>query len=174
MIIVFEGIDCCGKTTLANYVSRKYNIPIYNRYKYTNKKEWENMMNLQHIIEINEINLLKHIDRANVNIILDRFIPTFVIYHKIFKRKSDISYINSYRFKNIIYLYIYVDRQVLLNRYYNRKDHNINDINIYNKLYDAYNMYYQKNKDKMYFIDNSYDLSYSKRQLRTILDKIIG
>lgn len=64
-IIILEGIDRVGKSTLANIISNTFNIPIYKHIYNTNPENMNNNLETQKMFEILNV--------YNKNIIFNRF-----------------------------------------------------------------------------------------------------
>lgn len=75
MVIIVEGIDRIGKSTLCNKLSGKFKIPIFRHsgtipyYKMTNEQETDKILNLIQLISI-----------TNSSVIFDRFYITDFVY----------------------------------------------------------------------------------------------
>ena len=85
MIIIIEGVDRVGKTTLCNKLSRKFNIPIH---KYKGIISYDNMHNDEETDKT--LGLIQLIKETNANIIFDRsYISDYV--YGILQRGYDIA-----------------------------------------------------------------------------------
>ena len=93
MIIIVEGIDRVGKTTLCNKLSQKTNIPIY-KHKKSNYSEMKNDIETDVMIQL--IDLYKLL---NGNIIFDRFHWSDFVYGAL---ERNYSIANAYNNINII------------------------------------------------------------------------
>lgn len=83
-VIIFEGADRSGKTTISTALSEKLNIP---RIKITrNKYFWDVFCNINYLDE----GIMQFIEQSKVSVIVDRFTPSDYMYSKLFDR--DISY----------------------------------------------------------------------------------
>ena len=68
MIIIVEGIDRVGKTTLCNRLSNEFNIPVH---KYKGIVDYKNMKNIEETDKM--LMAIQLLQETNSNIILDRF-----------------------------------------------------------------------------------------------------
>lgn len=84
MIVIVDGIDRSGKTTLCNILAKDFG---YKKLEIDNKFAYDNQ---PHNVDVNSaiIAMLKIIDRQAENIVIDRFIVTELVYG-IIDRKDD-------------------------------------------------------------------------------------
>ena len=75
MIVIIEGIDRVGKTTLCNMIHNELNIPIH---KYKGIVKHENMSNIEESDKT--LSLLQLLKETNSNIIFDRTYFTDYVY----------------------------------------------------------------------------------------------
>jgi thymidylate kinase len=83
-IIIFEGHDKSGKSTIAKALSAELDIPIFKVQR--NKYWWDPMINLNYLTE----GVTQFIEQMGPSVILDRWIGSDYMYSKLFDR--DISY----------------------------------------------------------------------------------
>jgi thymidylate kinase len=139
MLIVFDGIDCAGKTSIAAEVSKLTNVPIYERRKWPTKEKWSSLVDFQGMVEYL---LLSKIDFSKVSIIVDRLVASNNIYPKFYNRAVDLSYMEEIRLNNVIEFYIRCDWETISKRYDERGDMMIPKEDL-RKLYDLYEDYYE-------------------------------
>ncbi len=96
-IIVLEGPDAAGKTTLANYLVRAFNA---NRFRAT----WSRALNLamadyqQSILD----NVLEHIKYVGTPFVLDRHWPSEWVYGNVFRALTHVHFAFMSKFDSII------------------------------------------------------------------------
>ena len=83
-VIIFEGADRSGKSSIAKALSAELNIPIYKSQR--NKHFWDPIVNIHYFTE----SVTQFIEQTEVSVILDRWMPSDYMYSKLFDR--DISY----------------------------------------------------------------------------------
>jgi thymidylate kinase len=147
MIIIFEGSDYSGKTTLAERLLKQTNWPIF--FKPDTKKyfpnDWDRYQNFYTLLSYHFFLQWP----KNSNLIVDRLWLSAIIYSKAFERKDDLSYISPTKchengFKNI-FLEI-SDFDTITERIKNRVD----DKRIINRIYKIWTLYqefFNANKD---------------------------
>lgn len=86
MIVILDGIDRVGKTTVANLLCRDLGfnkLTIQNEFPYNSK---------EHNIDINSaiIGMLKIVDRDKERIVIDRFIMTEMVYSIIDRKDNEV------------------------------------------------------------------------------------
>lgn len=84
-IVIFEGHDQSGKTTIANELSARLAIPIF-KIERTNTW-WDPFINLRYATEA----VTQFIEQTGVSVILDRWMGSDYMYDKLFDRHSDIN-----------------------------------------------------------------------------------
>ena len=77
MIIIVEGIDRVGKTTLCNKISNKFNVPIY---KHVGNFEYSNMDNNNETDKMLQILQVMKLVGSERILVLDRFHLTDYVY----------------------------------------------------------------------------------------------
>lgn len=83
-VIIFEGHDRAGKSTIAKALSEKMQIPVFKVSR--DKRWWDPEVNLKYLTE----GITQFIEKTGVSVILDRWIGSDYMYSKLFNR--DISY----------------------------------------------------------------------------------
>lgn len=137
MLLVIEGPDCVGKTTVCRALQKKLNWPLYNHVKLENKEDWSKMVDFGGKVEYE---LLRQIDWTKNNLIIDRFYASSIIYPTIFNRNVDTSYLNF--LPGSVEVVIDLNWNELLYRYDTRKDKFIN-IEKLEEIWKAYHTYSQ-------------------------------
>jgi len=93
MIIIVEGIDRVGKTTLCNKLSTELNIPIY--------KHPTSIMDYDHMDNVNETDKMLHMvdimKLSNSNIIFDRFHLSEYAYGVVERNYNTISALHNFK-----------------------------------------------------------------------------
>jgi thymidylate kinase len=79
-IIIFEGADKSGKTTIAKELSKRTGLPIFKVQR--NKYNWDKDANLQYGTE----QITQFLEQTGASVILDRFHPSDYMYSKLFGR----------------------------------------------------------------------------------------
>jgi len=83
-VIIFEGHDRSGKSTIAKALGEELGIPIYKAQR--DKHWWDPMVNISYFTE----GITQFIEQTGISVILDRWMPSDYMYSKLFDR--DISY----------------------------------------------------------------------------------
>lgn len=82
MIIVFEGVECCGKTSIAKVLSDLLSCHIYRVWRDTNPKFHNNNLCNKCFEEVVIADFLNK-NRLNCDdIIIDRSLPSGIVYHR--------------------------------------------------------------------------------------------
>jgi len=169
MIIIIEGIDKSGKTTIAKELCKKYNLfyvknPLPNNYYFGNDK------NIIPFVEFSYLNMILHNTDLD-NIVLDRWFISQFAYSKVYKDKRiDENYFwkleKILSERNTIGFYIYKN--------YDRNDFKDKFVKFdkLNKLHKAYLNYLDKANIRFYTV-NSTDQNL-KKQIQFIGDTIYG
>jgi len=123
MLIIIEGPDLVGKTTLALRLAEQFRIPIFKHHKISSKKEWKNTVDfIGHVT----YDILKQIDFSKNNLIIDRFFVSNKVYNKFYYRPYDILYLKTlyedFPTDNIIYIQLTATDNVLIERFKIRSD----------------------------------------------------
>jgi thymidylate kinase len=83
-VIIFEGMDRSGKSTISTELSKQLNIPKFKVQR--NKYFWDVFCNINYLDE----GVMQCIEQTGASIIFDRWVPSDFVYSKLFDR--DISY----------------------------------------------------------------------------------
>lgn len=150
MIIVFEGADKVGKTTRFD----KF-VSLYNK-QHTHIKHLEisnedfkgTVDKVGHV----EYNIIKQMYDPNKIYIMDRFIPSNIVYPKVFSRDCDLSYINEEDF-NIKYIYITADYDDVMSR--SRTEDKYEYADYIDRLLKQYEQYFSNVKSDVLRIDTT-------------------
>jgi len=84
IIIIFEGHDKSGKTTISTELSKRINVPIFKLKK--NKKQFDQLIDLFYGVE----STVQFIEQTKCSVILDRFYPSEYVYSKVYKRFTNV------------------------------------------------------------------------------------
>lgn len=161
MIVIIEGLDCCGKTTICDEIANKYNFK-YIKESYTNNCEEK---------ECRMINMLTRLTE-NKNYIYDRttLIDDFVYSFLNETRSSLLDY-----FEIIIkilskckIIHLELDEQIRKQRFNKRGDQYITDDDI-KKIVKQYKQFYQ-NLNNVQYIKLSGDLNKDVEQIMEVID----
>ena len=87
-IIIFDGPDRCGKTTIAQELSRRLDIP-YFKYKGETKAFATDPSHFMNVMKFAEPYFIDYLQDSNTSIIIDRGYPSEWIYSQIFGRQTD-------------------------------------------------------------------------------------
>ena len=87
MVIIFDGPDNCGKTSIAQAFARFYGVP-YFKHKTINKLNFKDTL-IDHISEANEMYSLDLIKQTNTSVIIDRHYPSDFVYSRMFRKRSE-------------------------------------------------------------------------------------
>lgn len=82
-IVIFEGADQSGKSTIAKALSEQLSIPVF-KIERTNTW-WDPYINLRYATEA----VTQFIEQTNSSVILDRWMGSDFMYDKLFNRHSD-------------------------------------------------------------------------------------
>lgn len=88
-IIIFEGFEKVGKTTIATHMSKVIEIPYF---KNPSQKEFF-LVNSLNKLKIESEYLLTILQQTNLSIILDRHYPSEYAYANAYNRSTDLSFI---------------------------------------------------------------------------------
>jgi thymidylate kinase len=82
-IIIMEGTDKSGKTTISKALSSRIGIPRFKVQR--DNYNWSPEMNLKYLTE----GITQFLEQSGSSIILDRWHPSDFVYDRLFKRQSD-------------------------------------------------------------------------------------
>jgi len=124
MVIVVEGHDLAGKSTLTEALSMYTQFPILNNrsYKFSNEAEHHKLIDFKANVEYNFF--LMNI-KLFPSLIIDRFIISNIVYPKIYKRNYDYSYMKKEDWKDIDLKLVFVaieDEKIIEERLRKRGD----------------------------------------------------
>lgn len=159
MLIIFDGVDKSGKSTLAKKLSEMLNIP-YIKLNNISVKENEEIKDGISIATHSQLETVTQLYEKGVmkNAILDRFYPSEVVYSKLFNRNYDIQYIKQIerRFKqcnDVIFVHTKCHYSILKKRWNNEKL--LNKENHLKHLISLYDNFYQETELDVIEIDTS-------------------
>jgi len=147
MIIIFEGFDKSGKTTLANLLKQKYNFLYFKPTRQINSG-----LNLEQSIKYDWRFLFDFLNQNNVNVIIDRSFISQYVYSFILRRENILAEYSLYSeydslfieycemLNNLEHLVVYCKRSDYTNATDDKVDININqDIKtMYDYFFDTY------------------------------------
>ncbi len=161
-IIIFEGHDTSGKSSIAKAMSEKLSIPTFKVQR--DKYWWDPLVNLIYLDE----GIIQVIEQTGVSMIIDRFHASDYMYSKLFDR--DISYRKianiDERLSKLNALIVYCTKDEEFHIDYIEDATFINKT-MYIKMTDLYNEYSQISKCRSLWINTS-DQNLEK-QLETII-----
>jgi thymidylate kinase len=164
-IIIFEGHDKSGKTTIAKALSEHLDIPVFKAVR--NKHWWDPMVNLLYFVE----GVTQFLEQSKQSIILDRWVPSDYVYSTLFNR--DISFRKIWEIDERLSK---LDTTVIV--CYKNEDAFIHDTedelfineSQYQQMTDLYREYAKQSRLKFYFLNTSdEDLA---KQINIIIDII--
>lgn len=152
MIIIFEGADRSGKSTIANALSTQLNIPYFKVHR--DKYWWDPAVNLNYLDE----GITQFIEQTQISVIIDRWVPSDYMYSKLFSR--DISYHKIWEIDQR-----FAKMNTLLVICYKDKDKHIVDIedadfvnpSMYDRMLELYKEYTLQSKIKNVLFLNTSD-----------------
>lgn len=139
-IIIFEGHDKAGKTTILNSLSRQQQLPIF---KLQRDKKW---FDPYVVSKYGDEMLLQFLEQTKTSVILDRCFPSQYAYSKVYNRAFDkellFEYDKRYSDLNTFIIYCYKNKKAYV------KDEII-DISKYPKITRQFNVFFKKSKCKV-------------------------
>lgn len=147
IVILVEGVDCSGKSTLVEALSKKYpGILLKLNYRPKDKSEQETLIYKRHVYSM--MSFIND-NRKDKSIILDRFYSSELVYSKV-KRKYD-AFKDSTYFKidkslsclPNLYIYCSPGNDVIIERLKQRGDDYIDEKDV-QALSDRYDLFYEK------------------------------
>lgn len=164
-IIIFEGHDKAGKSTIAKALSEKIQVPIFKVKR--NKYLWDAVVNLNYLTE----GITQFIEQTQSSAILDRWHASDYVYGKLFDR--DVSYRKIFELDER-----FADMDALIVICYKKEASYIPDeedkefitMNDYSKMTDLYKEFILETKCRFVFIDTSDENL--ETQLQTIIHNI--
>ena len=93
-LIIFEGPDLCGKTNIAEEVSRRLGIPVY---KSGREHDLFHDKDAQYLtLKYGNYEMIKILDTTSASIMFDRFFPSEWVYSQVYDRTRDLSLVMEY------------------------------------------------------------------------------
>lgn len=160
MIIIFEGADRSGKTTISTALSKMLNIPRFKVER--NKYFWDVFCNINYLDE----GVTQFIEQTQASVILDRWVPSDYVYSKLFNR--DISYRKIWeidqRFAemNTLLVICYKDKDKYI---VDEEDADFVNPSMYEKMFELYQEYVKQSKIKNVLFLNTSDEDLSQQLL---------
>jgi thymidylate kinase len=169
MLILFEGVDNSGKTTIANKISERVNIPIFDA-NFNKIKEYGDLPYLQEYSAVSAgmfILTAKLDNQLDIDLIQDRSYLTEYIYSKLNingereRRKGLLNvWLDELNPDNVLFIFISADTDVLKERLKNDDNDDIKPDEIENVqlLYEEF-FDYIDNRFEVLRINNSVDFN---------------
>ena len=93
-LIIFEGPDLCGKTNIAEEVSRRLGIPVY---KSGREHDLFHDKDAQYLtLKYGNYEMIKILETTSSSIMFDRFFPSEWVYSQIYDRTRDLDLVLEY------------------------------------------------------------------------------
>jgi len=93
-LIIFEGPDLCGKTNIAEEVSRRLGIPVY---KSGREHDLFYDKDAQYLtLKYGNFEMIKILETTRANIMFDRFFPSEWVYSQVYDRTRDLDLVMEY------------------------------------------------------------------------------
>lgn len=138
MIIVIEGADLTGKTTLVNKIKENDNIIHVTYDSLPGNIKDNNLGDFIKYVDKQVLNIIFKI--KNKTFIFDRFMLSEIVYSEVLNRKSFYT-INDIMINNFYYIILFCSDSILKKRYEVRKDRHL-DINNIIKINETYKKLY--------------------------------
>ena len=166
-IIIFEGEDRSGKTTISIELSKQLNIPRFKVLR--NKYFWDVFCNINYLDE----GIMQIIEQTKMSIIIDRWTPSDFVYSKLFDR--DISYRKIWEIDkrladmNAYLIICYKDENKYL---IDEEDKDFVNPSMYKKMFNLYQEYSKLSKIKKILFLNTSD-EHLREQIQKIMQLLI-
>lgn len=149
-IIIFEGHDMSGKTTIAKALANQTGLPYFKIER--DNKWWDPDTNLKYTTE----EISKFLAKTNMRVILDRWVPSDYVYSKLFNRHIDFDRIFKIdkilaKTKTLIVL-CYKDKYAFQ---IDEKDKDLVGPDVYNKMTNLYFEYAKKSECNIFKLNTS-------------------
>ena len=93
-LIIFEGPDLCGKTNIAEEVSKRLGIPVY---KSGREHDLFHDKDSQYLtLKYGNYEMIKILATTKANIMFDRFFPSEWVYSQVYDRTRDLDLVLEY------------------------------------------------------------------------------
>ncbi len=92
MILIFEGPDRVGKSTIASRMSEILNIPVFKRSLDEIKEKTlftDNKFNFKDAMIYDQTYIVDFLKQTNTSVIFDRAFPSEYVYSKVFNRETN-------------------------------------------------------------------------------------
>ena len=90
-IIIFDGVDRCGKTEIALALSNELRIPYFKNH--LEKKYWDSTNGFANALKYDQPYFLQFLEQTGYSVIIDRSYPSEYVYSQIYNRQTDFSLI---------------------------------------------------------------------------------
>ena len=150
MIIIFEGHDTSGKSSIAKALSEKINVPIFKVKR--DKYWWDPIINLLYMTE----GITQFIEMTKCSVIIDRWHPSDYMYSKLFDR--DVSYRkiadidDRLAQQHALIIYCYKDQEVFID---DKEDADFVNKSMYTRMTTLYREYEKISKCRSLWINTS-------------------
>ena len=149
-IIIFEGPDQVGKSTIAKALSLKTKIPLFKVQR--NKYFWDPDISLRYLTE----GITQFIEQTGVSVILDRWVASDYMYSKLFNRHISYDIIKNIDARlsdlNAIIIVCYKREEGYL---HDEEDKAFISMKDYDKMKMLYREYASITKCKIHFLDTT-------------------
>ncbi len=190
MLIVFDGLDGVGKTTLAKEIAKKFEAKYFRCFLPNDEMKLKTLINnKENSINIHK-NSIKYIEKrcckilsflkSNKNVVLDRYIySSIAYYYAITKMEKNIVKIIDYNDFNLLKpnasFIILLDAKNIKYRSKNKLLDNTDKLSIYNKFFiknvtNCFN-FFQETED-IFFIKNNNNLNKTISKILDILNNV--
>ena len=149
-VLILEGHDQVGKTTIAHALAKQTGIPYFKIER--NDKWWDPDINLKYTTEA----ISQFILKTNMSVILDRWMPSDYVYSKLFNRHIDYDRIfeidKIFAEMNALLVICYKDDWAFK---IDEKDKDLVGPHVYDKMTALYFEYAKKSKCKIVKMNTS-------------------
>lgn len=149
-IVIFEGHDKSGKTTIAAMLSKIANLPVFKVQR--NKYHWDSTVNLNYLTE----GITQFLEQTDASVILDRWHGSDYMYGQLFDR--DVSQRKIFELDERLakldahMIICYKDESAYIEDVEDKEFITMND---YSKMTAHYREFAQKSKCKILFLNTS-------------------
>lgn len=148
-LIIFEGPDLCGKTNIAEAVSKQFGIPVY---KSGREHDLFHDKDAQYLtLKYGNYEMIKLLETTKASVIFDRFFPSEWVYSQVYDRTRDLDLVLEYDayWASLGGVIVWLDKPEL-----DGVDELI-DAAEYNEIRRKYNDYMQLTKCRHLYLDTS-------------------
>ena len=149
-IVILEGHDKSGKSTIATALSEQLNIPIFKVVR--NKYWWDPEINLKYLTE----GITQFIEQTKTSVILDRWVPSDYMYSKLFNRPINYDTIFNIDERlsklNTTIIYCHKNKEAFE---FDEEDKEFINMTMYDKMTELYREYSDKSKCNHLWLNTS-------------------